>query len=595
MRIIRETKTAHLPEDNACRFFVQIWYSMVHRNSLDSHRVRCMNSLNILNELSTLISRKEFPGIDNDIGIVASEAKSILEKDRIVSGCFPKYFQLVEPLLGNIETTSDKKKKNQSTMLLSYYLKDFLAVLKTQYKKNILVELEKAVFTTKSEEDIFDYTGTLLSVLIDEGHSIEELFGIIQNIFVNNKSKKTFSFKENFEFAKNIIDHSDYEYEIVFRLEGFRKTEYILPDVAGIFFENKPIVSISDERVKAFLSPGQNVLFSRKKVKAQDDRSAGSLAKKYLDEVLDLIRFELEQEFISISQEFVAIRFNDDSARVFRLPSQIPNPNKNIDTVEFESFMNSVTNILQSHNLERESTEKIKSSFRFYRMGRDTDQFENKFMNWWTALEYLVRTGEQGSIVGEIEKRLVSMLILNYTGKHLNSYKNTLFVCGVKPSDKTQKRLEIEDYRDIKLYDFFSIIHDQSEYDSIIKGLSSYPALKFYLEKFRNQTNDIKTLKHFVNQHENHLRWHINRIWRTRCDIVHSAEYSINLILLSANLEYYLKYVLSAILQKLSANKTINSLKELFDRIEYDYSCFKNSLEKGDPTFHEKLLKNGTV
>ena len=67
-------------------------------------------------------------------------------------------------------------------------------------------------------------------------------------------------------------------------------------------------MGISNNKVKKFLNPDQNVLFAKFKVPAQDDRSAGLLAKKELDGILDLIRFELENRVISVESDFISIR-----------------------------------------------------------------------------------------------------------------------------------------------------------------------------------------------------------------------------------------------------------------------------------------------
>ncbi len=157
MRVIKETRTIKLPDDSTYRFFIQIWYSMVHRNSLDSHRIRCMNSFNILRELNDLIAKQNLLNIKDDIKRVSEETINILERDKIIHRYFSHNFQRVKPLLQDVikKEISKGMKKERSSTLLAYYLKDFIIDLKERYKTSILSELEKAVFESKSEEDIF--------------------------------------------------------------------------------------------------------------------------------------------------------------------------------------------------------------------------------------------------------------------------------------------------------------------------------------------------------------------------------------------------------------------------------------------------------
>lgn len=590
MRIIKESDAVKLPVERSQRIFIELWYGMVHRNSLDSHRVRCMNSMNILRELFDLLS-KTLPKIEEDVKRVAQEALKIIGDDKVINDHFTKTWMRLKPLIEAL----NGKDGSKNNALIRYFLRDFLKELGESYKKAVLFELRKAIFDTKNEEDVFKCTGTLLSLLIDEGHSIEELFAIVQNVFISNRSAVPRTFQENFEFFCQMVEREKSEYEIIFRLEGGKKPDLIPEQIAGIRFERTPSLADSTGRVRSFLSPGQNVLFARIKVVSQDDRSAGLVAKDNLEEILDLIRFELEQEVVSIDQEFISIRTDKNTSRVFKLPGHIPNPQKNVDKDSFQLFIRTVGDTFQNDPAARESRERLKSAFRFYRMGRDSQEFENKFLNWWTGLEYLVRVGERGSIIGEIEKRFLPLMVLNYTRKHLESYRNTLAYCKIEIPQKTLEKFGASDLRELGLADLFSLIHNSTDYDEIVKQLGSFPSVHLHLERFKEQTKTPKSISDFLSQHEERLQWHINRIYRIRCDIVHSAEYTVNLTLLCANLEYYLKSILSTILEQLSRNKSIISLNEVFDRIEHACSSVKNDLKRGNSDFHDFMLREGIV
>ena len=89
MRFVQENKINRLPQEPTARFFIQLWYDMVHRNSLDSHRVRCMDAISILRELQTLISKTALSGIGKDIKRVAEEVLYTLDPDPIILSQFP--------------------------------------------------------------------------------------------------------------------------------------------------------------------------------------------------------------------------------------------------------------------------------------------------------------------------------------------------------------------------------------------------------------------------------------------------------------------------------------------------------------------------
>ena len=574
MRIIKDSKTITLPANSIQKFFIQSWFSMAHRGSLDSHRVRCMNSVNIIDELIEFLlpPKSKLPGIKDDISRTVTELLEILANDPIIQQHFGNHWQKLHPLL---EAITPKK---PPPAIVSYYLRDFQSELKRNYKGLAIDAIGYEIYKSGDQHNLFRYTGSLLSLLIHEGHSIEELFAIIRDIFVSNKSAKKFSFDDNFKFATGILSREPSQYDIIFRLQGCRKFDHLKSILGDIIY---PEIKIPDANalVKKFLNPHKNVLFAKFNVLAQDDRSAGLLAKRELDGILDLIRFELENRVISVDSDFISIRKNDDTARRFRLPTIVPNPVRGIEPKQFEDFVERFNHIFQNDELSLESKEKIKSTLRFYRMGRDSDLFENKFLNWWTALEYLTRTGEKGGIVDVVIEKLIPTLLPHYLEKHLVTYKNALLFCGVKGIDHKASPLEL-----------FESIHNQGEFDDINKQLDDVPFIKYRIEAFKAKTSDAKKLSAFIERHEKNLAWHIHRIWRVRCDIVHSAEYSLNLNLLSANLEYYLKSLLELIMESLASNQSLRSIGELFVRYRYANERLHNEMKSGNPDLHRLIL-----
>jgi hypothetical protein len=574
MRIIKDSKTIKLPADSTQRFFIQSWFSLVHMNSLDSHRVRCMNTINIIDELMDLISpsKRGLSKIKNEISRVASEAIEIIDNDMIIQEHFGPSWNKVKPLLRNITP------KQLPPEVFTYFLKDLQTNLKANYKRLVIASIKREVGESKEKHHLFGHIAALLSMLIHDGHSLVELFAIVRNIFIANKSRQSYSFDDNFKFVSTIISREPSQYNIIFRLQGCSKYGH-LKDILGDRISPSIELNGANNNVTNFLNPGQSVLFAKFEVSAQDDRSAGLSAKRELDSILDLIRFELEHRVISVDSEFISVRQNENAARRFRLPTIIPNPAQKIEPQHFGVFIERFNRISQQDGLDAESKEKIRSALRFYRMGRDSDLFENKFLNWWTALEFLTRTGEDGGIINEVKGKLLPMLVLHYLKKHLISYKNALLFCGVKNITEQTTLVEL-----------FTQIHDSEEYNKMINQIEDIPFLKYKIEDFKAQTADVKTLSAFHARHEEHLIWHIHRIWRIRCDIVHSAEYSLNLNLLSANLEYYLKSLLSLIINSFASRQGIGSINELYIRYQYAHKQLKEEMKKGNPDLHLSLL-----
>jgi hypothetical protein len=581
MRILKRTQNLKLPEKDVNKFFVQAWYSLVHQKSLDSHRVRCMNSLNIVRELQGLISRRgALKGIEKDIDLVSQEALDIIKSDLVMNQFFQEHVQRVIPLLRKKQEKKDKQKKNQKTdsPLLVYYLKDLREDLEKNYKDRLFAELEAAIFEGQDKDKIFHLTRILMSLLVDNGHSMESLFSLVKQVLCKSGNG---DFNDRFNQLKSILSKGYVDYEIIFRLTDFSKYNDTMAELGGIKFSLASEIEPCDNRIKKFMTPGQNVVFANLETSGLDAQSAGLKAKQKIDNLLDLIRFELEGNVVTVDGRFVVGKQNKEIKNtLYNLPSRIPNPSRNLSDDEFLVFLNNIEYALEGADIQPESRKKITSAFRFYRMGRDTPLYENKFINWWTALEYLLRTGEDGSIITEIEAKLTSALLIEYTGKHLKSYISACVYCGADIGGPW-----------ISPAEFFELIHDKDRWKNIKAQIIEYPLLVTSLEMFRGQTKDEKSISKFLETHENHLRWHINRLWRMRCDIVHSAEYSINLTLLSANLEYYLKTLLDMVLKSLRKNPCIESLGELFIRIDHTAFHLKNDLKEDKINSFKELLK----
>ncbi|MCK4485355.1 MAG: hypothetical protein KAU38_01160, partial [Desulfobacterales bacterium] len=321
----------------------------------------------------------------------------------------------------------------------------------------------------------------------------------------------------------------------------------------------------------SFFRPSQYVLFAKVNIQAQDDRSAGFIAKGQLEDSLDLIRFELEHDVVTIHQSFLAIRHKTRKARMYRLPAQIPNPKKNVDKDEFKTFVAMTEAFVKPDRIKVDSYKKIRSALRYYRMGSDSERLENKLTNWWTGIEYLSRTeSKSGGIVQSVESKLVPTLLLSYVTKHLDDIKSTLGFC------------RIGEFTSVSSTNMFSLLRRGQYYKDIQDELSGYPLVGFSLNYFTDKTKNAASLKDFLEKHEKRLRWHIHRIWRVRCDIVHSAEYSIGLTLLCANLEYYLKSLLTAVIDQWNRNPRMESLEEFFERSQFTHTRLMQDLKQGE-------------
>jgi hypothetical protein len=609
MQLIDRNKQVNLPLGDAAQlFFVECWYAMVHGKSLDSHRVRSMDALAISEELYGLIHRWEAEGfatVLKDIARSAAEAAQILEKDAVVNEHFALFQSRLDPHLKEVATS--KNPKEPPPTIVKYYLQDLINALQTNnaYRNFLITRLRAAIFDTKQIKDIHQTLGNLLSRLISEGYVLEDLSLTVHGIFINNRDEPTPSFETCFDRAMEILSRPKTDHEVVFRLEQVPKGShaFLQSTIAGVKFAKQYEIPedatfLNDAmrgQVQRLVGVGQSVFFASVTVPTFNDRSAGFEARNRLSAALDLLRFEVMLQAVSVDEWFLSRRVGATNIRAFRFTQNIPNPLRRIDIGSFETFVTGISDLYSHPSVEPEMKNKIQAAFRQYRIGRDTTQSANKFVNWWTALENLSANADRrkekfDSIIETVWHRLSPCLVLTYLSKFLEDYRSTFAFLELElPPSASEKYGQKYAYH-LTNEELFDLLRDSTDFAELLQALEPYPVFTYQLRFFQEQTRDAKSVLAFLKSHQRRLEWHVYRIYRMRNAVVHNAEVSGNITLLSANLEYYLKTVLNVVLQQIQNTPTMSGLGELFDRLDDTQTRLLNA-KADDETVLRQILR----
>ncbi len=92
---------------------------------------------------------------------------------------------------------------------------------------------------------------------------------------------------------------------------------------------------------------------------------------------------------------------------------------------------------------------------------------------------------------------------------------------------------------------------------------------------------DPKVMLRRITSHEDRVRWQIQRIYRVRNEIMHSAAHSVPLLSLVSHLEYYLKTTTRTMVRLVSQAPHVGSLRDLFHRVGAGRTRLREEL-KGD-------------
>lgn len=568
------------------RFFTSVWQNMVHKHSLDSYRVRALNPQNGLQELLRMCCP---PANGDDLSMVAAEVSGILSIDPVLS--HPNFSEPTSELLEILSPKSIQNKQiEKSKNLLQTFAKELHQKITAQYVSTSLHWLKQALEekvgppappTKEYLKNIHLVTGNLLSTLLDNGASVESLFALYKEVIAGVRHNKTYVFDHRLSLLEKLLTKPSVTYVVIFAVDGIGDAATFPQNLGPVqFIPSVNNMTAATAPVKRYLISNPKRLFAVVEVSTKDFRSAGTQAYELINNVLDLVRFEYESNCLHLANDFlIAYGPPPYSYRIYSIPKVVPNPSTSIAATQLQEFAKSVDELFGGRDISTDGRDRIQSAFRLYRVGADSNIFENKLTSWWTATEYLVKgSSGSGSIGKAVEDTLVPVLCLRYIKKLLFSFRNTLVDLKANITDPvTNTPILLKDLDGPQLYFLF---RDAAMKAQLLAAAAVDPFFHMKLDEFLTEITNPKQIRAMLISHEQRLRWHIQRLYRARCDIVHSAERVVNAALLCANLEFYLKTTLTSLLNSLTTSPHISGPKEFFDRQAYSYQKIMDELDQ---------------
>lgn len=579
------------------QLFAEIWFNQVHEYSLDAFRVRVMNPTNAVRELLRSLEPGS-PANEADRKRIWSELSSLLESaDLLLNERFQPAGRELQNLL---KRYLDSKKAQQASLSL---IEAFARELEASFSKHFipqciawltqrLIETAPVSADDPAHANIANVTGQLLSSLVGEGWSLESLFTLYRRMFmvdpVHTEVGQPYCFERAVDWMFTRLQREPKAYRVTFVINQVTDVGAFPPEVGDIAFSTEPpdIMPNSPKVAKRLATRGSSRVFASMTVRERDGRIAGMRAARHIEQVLDVVRYDFEKSNFSFSDNFLVQK--DDGYKVLDVARTVPNPNKDIPQSALHEFMQRLGELVSSGTLQDDSKDRIYSAFRLYRTGAESRNLENKLVNWWTALEFLVKTGGGGGIGEAVQNALCPTVTLAYLSKHLEAMRKVLHALRVVlVCPDTGAAL---DFNSLPLHQLYSLCLKSDFRNNTLSAVGAHPYAVLQLKKFFLQIETPKALGNTLKHHEEMVGWQIQRIYRARCDIVHSAGRVAQATLLCANLESYLKIVLDNFLKSLHRHNTLRTPKEFFERQRHALDCVFEKLEANDASLVVYML-----
>jgi hypothetical protein len=130
-----------------------------------------------------------------------------------------------------------------------------------------------------------------------------------------------------------------------------------------------------------------------------------------------------------------------------------------------------------------EGRERVLAAFRLYRTGADTTSFENKLVNWWTALEFLAKgSGGSAGIGEQVENSVTPVLMGISVVNHLTAYREMLLELSVELFDPaTNQAIAL---KELNFSDLYAVLAQPEHRQTINDRLRDLPLTQMRFEQF---------------------------------------------------------------------------------------------------------------
>ena len=570
--------------------FYQIWQELVNEKTLDIYQYRILTSLSALEELSEVL-RKTLTGVfinDANVEACREETLFILNTDAIMEKYYKGVVNRLKFSLGSRPKTDAEK--HRLLAQVSYVINE----ISPSYEKNAVTELKNSILMG-SIKDIEFYSNVVASQAAHNGWSSRALIDLLRFF----REDKEYDEQWNL-FEEAILSREKNIHDVLIHIPFRNQRNSDNSDTLSVLSNLGLDVYTYEQLVQDFsyLKDIRSLLNAEKRyfyvqVYAFDVYSAAHSAIRKISDQLNMASFyNLVSAWDLSSVSIVSI----NSTNKYHKSLNAEQLYKTYDYLDSSSKVFEYTRNIFADENKKELREKLTGSFGYANISRASLFQEEKYMNLWVALESLARTKMYQDIISNVKQTVPAAMSLRYIYRIVRNYVEDCSRCKVEfdfpghfidiKQDSKQKMVKeiIQVFRKPELYE---ILLQKSEVNSL---------LKYRTEEVFRIINDIGMLKTKVKNHHDRVEWQIQRLYRIRNEIAHSAlQNDTSLIMYIEHLYDYLSTYITEIVTSMSEGKE-GTLEAALSIIKDNYDVFISLIDQGDTLLiDDKVLETGII
>lgn len=521
-------------------FFKLRMTEILHKDTLDSYRVKANNVMSLLIEFRGVLENWTLGNIKNyqTVSYCIEECTDLIKKDTCLDFSFyDKDLFIEEFSIYDKEQRADKNILVSATMKLKTYVEMCISINKTIYLERLLDKIRQQLFFEGTIDDTnfsptlreFDaYVSAFACELLRKGFSKKYLYSFFK-YFKQNKYR--IPFREAFDkMCSTLVFGEKKRYTVVFKLNFPHdvSTDTTITDFPNLKASIDESMKSSIIKEIGYKEEGDRIRFHIMEIDALDSAMAARLCHDELSTIFD---FNLNT-FKSVEVPSTALTFcprdgiegyNVKLEKVFILDRGDMGMSE-----DEHSLYEKLKSIEQNPIISQDVKDRIIAAIRHLRIGDCQSEIEQQFINYWIALEFIFASSlSKESTFERIKKFFIEISQACYIKRNI-LYLNTWLI-------KTHRIQEDEYYWEK---------NDVDEFINLIDNI----LLKYRLLNMKSHLRNGESIKKYLAQHRKNLEQHITRIYRLRNELIHEAAIKQDIANVTSNLRSYLVFVLNQLI-----------------------------------------------
>lgn len=562
------------------QYFLERTLEILHKETIDTYRQRHHNAYTSLVELRDTVKRWEEKKVKtlDTIRILGEECVDLLNADEcLVFEDLSKELLILE--INLLLKSTDKYPNNKINRRVLFCLNQCIEKNKQIYLRGLISKVNAIIFDendtpddqiTATIEHVDKYLTAIFVQLVYEGYTKQALYTLLRS---QSKKGADFFFKQ----FESIAKLKDRNYVIIWKI--------LIPDCIGVKLENlglrqqiiemPEINNIIKMKFNKYLSNTEgHYYYYIDKSKAKDKYAALKQSRERMMSLIDNLHLGYSLNTIHLPENAMVIEKRETSYWATSEPTSYFMDGVSSGNYSTSVFLSEKINTIQNaEHIDAGVKERLKSAIRHLNYGDHNTELEQRFINYWIALEFIFSSPmTDDNTFTRLKTNLINVLACSYIKRNMNYLKSKLIT---------------EHWLDTST--------DLWATETTIDEIAEEPDLpllwKYKLKKMKSRLlgHSDKRKSYYIN-HVKNLERHITRIYSMRNALIHEAGINQDIENITSNLRYYLVFILDQLISffsnsNLKTNNKVASLDDFFNtyinyrkmiEVDYDLNIIKS-------------------